>query len=128
MDAFDEVVKRFGHGAVKYVPGSWQRVDDAVERYSAALMRHYSAYRQGERTDPEAPGLSRIGAVAWNVLVLVWFELRGYAPEKTAMRNDGGNFQAASTDRLEQSIILKEICGEQEKALKEKAFNRRQAD
>jgi hypothetical protein len=82
MDALDEVVRRFTHGAAKYAPGNWQTVDDAVERYSAALMRHYSAYRQGERMDPEAPGLSHIGAVAWNALALVWFELRGYEPEK----------------------------------------------
>jgi hypothetical protein len=82
MDVLDEVVRRFTHGAAKYAPGNWQKVDDAVERYSAALMRHYSAFRQGERMDPEAPGLSHIGAVAWNALVLVWFALRGYEPEK----------------------------------------------
>jgi hypothetical protein len=82
MDALDEVVRRFTHGAAKYAPGNWQKVDNAVERYSAALMRHYSAFRQGERSDPEAPGLSHIGAVAWNALVLVWFALRGYEPEE----------------------------------------------
>jgi hypothetical protein len=76
MDALDEIVKRFTHGAEKYAPGNWKKVEGAVERYSAALMRHYSAYRQGERMDPEAPGLSHIGAVAWNALALVWFDLR----------------------------------------------------
>jgi hypothetical protein len=81
MDALDEVVKRFTHGAAKYAPGNWKTVDNAVDRYSSALMRHYSAYRQGEREDPEAPGMTHIGAVAWNALVLVWFALRGYAPE-----------------------------------------------
>ncbi|MDR1095479.1 MAG: DUF5664 domain-containing protein [Spirochaetaceae bacterium] len=83
MDALDEVVKRFTYGAEKYpVPDNWKKTGDAVERYSAALMRHYSAYRQGEQADPDAPGLSHIGAVAWNALALVWFELRGYKPEK----------------------------------------------
>ena len=75
MDALDEVVKRFTHGAKKYAPDNWQKVDDAVERYSAALMRHYSAWRQGEQNDPEAPGLTHIGAVAWNAIALVWFDL-----------------------------------------------------
>jgi hypothetical protein len=75
MDALDEIVRRFTHGAEKYAPGNWKEVDDAVERYSAALMRHFSKYRQGERKDPEASGLSHIGAVAWNALVLVWFDL-----------------------------------------------------
>jgi hypothetical protein len=82
MDVLEDIVPRFSHGAAKYAPGNGQKVDDTVEQYSAALMRHYSAYRQGERMDPEAPGLSHIRAVAWNALVLVWFELRGYAPEK----------------------------------------------
>jgi hypothetical protein len=80
MDALDEIVKRFTHGAGKYAPGNWKKVDNAVDRYSAALMRHYSAYRQGERIDPEAPGLSHIGAVAWNALVLIWLDLHGRRP------------------------------------------------
>jgi hypothetical protein len=81
MDAFDEIVKRFTHGAGKYAPGNWKKVEDAVERYSAALMRHYSAYRQGEQMDPEAVGLSHIGAVAWNALILIWFDLHGFRPK-----------------------------------------------
>jgi hypothetical protein len=81
MDAFDEIVKRFTHGARKYAPGNWKKVEDAVERYSAALMRHYSAYRQGEQMDPEAAGLSHIGAVAWNALILIWFDLHGFRPK-----------------------------------------------
>jgi hypothetical protein len=44
-------------------------------------MRHYSAYRQGEQMDPEAAGLSHIGAVAWNAIVLLWFDLHGVRPE-----------------------------------------------
>jgi hypothetical protein len=74
-DAVDEVVKRFTHGAKKYDPDNWKQVPDAVNRYKAALMRHFSAYCQGEKYDPDAEGLSHIGAVAWNALVLVWFEL-----------------------------------------------------
>jgi hypothetical protein len=81
MSAFDEIVKRFTHGAKKYAPGNWQKVEDAAERYGAALMRHYSAYRQGERDDPEAPGLTHIGAVAWNALILTWLDLRGHRPK-----------------------------------------------
>jgi hypothetical protein len=92
MDAFDEIVKRFTHGAGKYAPGNWQKVDNAVERYSAALMRHYSAYRQGERMDPEAPGLFHIGAVAWTAIVLTWFDLHGFRPKGDKIRNDGGSF------------------------------------
>jgi hypothetical protein len=90
MDALDEVVRRFTYGAGKYpVPDNWKNLDNAVERYSAALMRHYSAYRRGERMDTEASGLSHIGAAAWNALVLVWFDLHGQRPDEGITRNDG---------------------------------------
>ena len=78
-DALDEVVKRFTHGAEKYAPDNWKNVPDAVNRYRVALMRHFSAYCQGERDDCDAGGLSHIGAVAWNALVLVWFDLQSSA-------------------------------------------------
>jgi hypothetical protein len=74
MDALDEVVKRFTHGAKKYAPDNWKHVDNPRERYAAALMRHYSAWRQGEVYDEDS-GLMHIGAVAWNALVLTWFDL-----------------------------------------------------
>lgn len=74
MDALDEAVKRFTYGAKKYAPDNWQKVPDALNRYTAALLRHLSAWRQGEKIDPES-GLTHIGAVAWNALVLVWFDL-----------------------------------------------------
>jgi hypothetical protein len=50
------------------------------------------SYRQGERTDPEAAGLSHIGAVAWNALILIWFDLRGFKPKGDKVRNDEEGF------------------------------------
>jgi hypothetical protein len=97
MDALDEIVKRFTYGARKYAPENWKSVEDAVERYCAALMRHFSAYRQGERIDPEAPGLSHIGAAAWNALVLIWFDLRGFRPGGGTVRDDSGHFDSEAS-------------------------------
>jgi hypothetical protein len=83
-DAFDEIVKRFTHGAKKYAPDNWKKVPDAESRYRAALMRHFSAYCQGERDDPDEAGLSHIGAVAWNALVLIWFEIEKNRKDEAA--------------------------------------------
>jgi len=74
-DALEEVVKRYTHGAKKYAPNNWQNVPDFKARYEAALMRHFAAYKSGERMDPDAPGLTHLSAVAWNALALIWKEL-----------------------------------------------------
>lgn len=73
FDTLDEVVKRFTHGAVKYSDNNWKNVNP--ERYKAALMRHFSSYMQGEEMDPDCPELTHIGAVAWNSLILLYFQL-----------------------------------------------------
>lgn len=71
-DAFEQVVERFTHGAQKYGDNNWQFVDDAENRYFAALMRHLIAHRKGELYDPDFPGNLHISAAAWNALVLVY--------------------------------------------------------
>jgi hypothetical protein len=52
--ALTEVVGVLTFGAKKYVPWGWVNVDNAVERYDAALMRHWVAYKRGETKDPES--------------------------------------------------------------------------
>jgi len=77
LDAVEEVVKRFTHGVKEYAPENWKALPDAGDRYLAALLRHLKEYQVGERLDPDAPGLTHIGAVAWNALILVWFDIHG---------------------------------------------------
>ncbi len=53
--AIVELAKVATYGASKYPsPDNWKHVDNAVERYSSALMRHYTAWRGGEWLDPES--------------------------------------------------------------------------
>lgn len=65
--------KALTHGAKKYEPHSWQKVDNAEDRYSGALFRHFLAYRQGETTDPES-GLSHLFHIAACTMFLAYFE------------------------------------------------------
>lgn len=60
-------------GAEKYEPNSWQDVEDAENRYYAALFRHLMAYRKGEKKDPES-GLSHLKHIACNAMFLLHFE------------------------------------------------------
>ncbi len=48
------VVQVMTFGASKYGANNWQALEDAEGRYFAACMRHLSAWRLGERTDPES--------------------------------------------------------------------------
>lgn len=51
--AIDEMAKVMTFGAEKYAPDNWRHVDNAVERYRAALLRHSFAMLRGEELDPE---------------------------------------------------------------------------
>lgn len=51
--AIDEMAKVMTFGAKKYEPDNWRHVDNAVERYRAALLRHSFAMLRGEKLDPE---------------------------------------------------------------------------
>jgi hypothetical protein len=51
--AIDEMAKVMTFGAKKYQPDGWKHVDNALERYRAALLRHTFAMQAGEKYDNE---------------------------------------------------------------------------
>ena len=53
-NAIDDMAKVMTFGANKYAPNSWQRVENGLERYRAALLRHTFAMQRGELIDPES--------------------------------------------------------------------------
>jgi hypothetical protein len=54
-------------GATKYAWNGWRGVEDGVQRYTDALVRHLVAEASGELYDPES-GLPHSLHVAWNAL------------------------------------------------------------
>lgn len=52
--AIDEMAKVMTFGAIKYAPNNWQLVEDGLERYRAALLRHSFAMQAGEVIDAES--------------------------------------------------------------------------
>ena len=52
--AIDELAKVLTFGAKKYAPNSWQNVEDGINRYRAALLRHTFAMQSGELVDSES--------------------------------------------------------------------------
>lgn len=72
MQFIGEVVNVLKAGAEKYGANNWQAVEDAENRYFAALMRHIAAYRNGEDNDPE-DGLPHLAHAACNLMFLQHF-------------------------------------------------------
>lgn len=72
----EDIVRVYHFGAKKYKANSWQNLPDGFERYRGALLRHLSAYMNGERIDGES-GLMHLAQVAWNAITLLWYDKHG---------------------------------------------------
>lgn len=70
-----EVVDILTFGAEKYAENNWQKVRP-TSRYIDATFRHFTAWCQGEKKDPES-GKSHLAHVVCNILFLMWFDNEG---------------------------------------------------
>ncbi|AMM44633.1 hypothetical protein [Xanthomonas phage f20-Xaj] len=73
--ALAEVVKTLTFGAQKYEAHSWQKVENAAERYQDASYRHDSQRCKGEVLDPETGIMHRAHHII-NELFVLELELR----------------------------------------------------
>ena len=70
-EAIEELAKVLTMGAKKYDDNNWQKIE--AHRYDAALMRHYIAWKKGEKTDYES-GFSHLSHMLCNIAFLIWKE------------------------------------------------------
>lgn len=54
-------------------PENWKTIDNLIPRYTAAAMRHFEAWRSGEKIDKES-GLSHLAHCACNIMFLMEWE------------------------------------------------------
>jgi dATP/dGTP diphosphohydrolase len=73
-DAIDALADHYRKGSEKYAERNWERGMDWSKCFSS-LMRHASAFAQGEDYDPENGSLHAT-AMAWNALALLAYQLR----------------------------------------------------
>lgn len=71
IEQVEEIVKILTFGANKYTDNSWQRVENGIERYYAALMRHIVDWRKGEELDPES-NIHHLAHAGCNILFLLY--------------------------------------------------------
>ena len=82
--ALEAVAEVGTYGAKKYARGGWEHVGDGVNRYTAAMLRHY--FKEHYESH-DAEGLFHAAAVAWNSLARLELILReAKAKEKTDER------------------------------------------
>lgn len=65
-----DVVRVISYGANKYGDDNWRQVPNGRNRYSAAAMRHFTAWRLGEDVDPES-GLPHLAHACCSLLFLL---------------------------------------------------------
>lgn len=65
----DELVKVYTEGAKDHGDNRWQ--DISSERWFAALMRHITAWRNGQKIDPQY-GLHHLAHAMWNCIALMY--------------------------------------------------------
>lgn len=72
-------------GANKYTANGWITVQNGIERYEDAMLRHWLAYKGGEKNDPES-GLPHLAHCAWNILAVLTLTIMG---EENASTSSG---------------------------------------
>jgi len=88
--AIREVANLSGAGAAKYSWKGWETVDDGLNRYNNAMVRHQLAEAiEGLYDDqPGGTGLLHATAVAWNALAALELLLRDLERENKPTRKD----------------------------------------
>jgi len=75
-DAAQEVVKVLKMGADKYSARNWEKGMQWSRCYDSAQRHLYAWFQEHEDRDKES-GLLHLGHAAWNILVLLSYQLRG---------------------------------------------------
>lgn len=71
LSAVYAVAEVMTFGAKKYSANGWKTVPDAINRYTAAMLRHMTAIQEGELVDSDS-GLPHADHIACNALFLSW--------------------------------------------------------
>ena len=77
QEVLPELCKIYEFGTNKYGEGNWKKVENGENRFKNAMMRHFLSNR---RYDQET-GFLETAHVAYNALMILWFELQERAIE-----------------------------------------------
>ncbi len=69
----EAIIRVLEHGAVKYGIDNWRDLKSQETRIYAAALRHLTAWKKGEKIDPES-GLSHLAHAACNLVFMLEFK------------------------------------------------------
>lgn len=76
-DALKEVCKVSMEGAIKYTRGGWKHVENGINRYTAAYIRHWLDRNISGETHSKDLGLLHLSHELWNLMAV--YELKLHA-------------------------------------------------
>lgn len=118
IEEVEEEVKVLTVGAQKYGPHKWKTLENAEERYFAALMRHIAAYRKGEYLDSET-GLPHLAHAACNIRFLQYLGKHGEENSTFILEDLVQCHYCQGTGKVDMNSIDCVICGGSGKMRKE---------
>lgn len=71
LKEIEDIVRVYTAGAAKYGDNNWQNLDNGLERYKAALLRHLVEFEKGNTTDEET-GCAHLAQCAWNAIAMLY--------------------------------------------------------
>ena len=74
LQSLREIIKALMHGAKKYAPHNWMKVEHAKDRYWDAAMRHLTDWKDGEQMDRES-GLNHLAHAGCCILFILWHDM-----------------------------------------------------
>ena len=92
------VVRVLMHGASKYYPDNWKRIEP--ERYRKAILRHELSYAGGEVYDPDS-GEHHLAHVICNALFLLWHDFND--EEEKSQKEIWGNLPSWTKEKPVES-------------------------
>ena len=102
MNALGEVLT---YGANKYGPNQWRGIE--IERYEAALLRHWLAWKNGEQADAES-GLPHLAHMLCNAAFMVALdEHRARRPLAAILSAGSDSFQLVHTEGNKSALESK---------------------
>lgn len=72
LNEIEDIVEVYTKGSEKYGENTWQNLENGLQRYKAALLRHLVEFEKGNEVDSNT-GCKHLAQVAWNAIAMLHY-------------------------------------------------------